>query len=95
MRYQKGEIMTTLTNAERETILTMTADDRQTWHVFSDDPVMIARLERMGATRTETRGDSAFFTLTADQVLLRRGKRRLSEETRIAQAQRLRALSGA
>jgi hypothetical protein len=41
--------MRDFTNAERETHLNMVAGDRDIWHVYSDDPVMMARLERIGA----------------------------------------------
>lgn len=69
----------------------MTGDNRQTWYVFCDDPVMVARLEKIGAERVRSVGEGAEFVLRADQVLLRRGKRQLSEETRLAAAARLRA----
>ena len=82
-----------LTNEERETTLSLVADDRNLWHVFSDDPVMIGRLRRIGATEVEGRkGETGVhFTLDAGQVLLRKGKRTLSEASRIASAERLRA----
>jgi len=83
-----------MTNAERETHLNLCADDRSTWQVASNDPVLIGRLERIGAELVSVAGETHFYRLRADQVLLRRGKRRMSEETRHAVAQRLRALSG-
>ena len=82
-----------LTNEERETTLSLVADNRNLWHVFSDDPVMVNRLKRIGAVEVEGRpGETgAHFTLDASQVLLRKGKRTLSEASRAASAERLRA----
>ena len=81
------------TNAERETHLNLAADDRSIWHVASNDPVMIARLQRIGADLVSVKGETVFFTLRADQVLLRKGKRHVSDATRHAAAQRLRVSS--
>ena len=78
-----------LSNAERETILTQTADDRGAWHIFTDDPIMERRLQRIGATRLASRPGSAEFELRADQVLIRGGKRHVSAEQRRAAGQRL------
>ena len=80
-----------LTNEERETHLNMTADDRGVWIVYSDDPVMIARLERIGAKLTENAPDGIgrHYALSTDQVLLRKGKRQLSDATRGGMAARL------
>jgi hypothetical protein len=60
---------------EGETHLNMTADDRQHWQVASNDPVLQARLERIGAVTLSVAGATRFYRLRADQVLLRRGKR--------------------
>lgn len=68
--------------AERETHLNMTGDDHETWSVFSDDPYMIRRLERIGAERVKPQGAGYVFRLRADQVLLRKGKRTVSAATR-------------
>lgn len=83
--------MQELTNAERETILNMNADDRTQWIVFSDDPVLQRKLEKICATLTEDRNGSRFYTLPAACVLLRaaRVKRILTAEQREKLAQRL------
>ena len=83
--------MIELTNEERETTLSMVADDRGQWAVFSDDPVMIARLRRCGALEIQGRKGAVGinFTLKAEQVLIRRGKRHMTDETRAASAARL------
>lgn len=73
--------MADLTNAERETCISMTADNRDMWHVFSDDPVMQRRFEAIGATLTRERGTSKWYTLPANQVSLRNPSK-LTEEQR-------------
>lgn len=81
------------TNAERETHLNQVADDRSTWEAASNDPVMVARLQRIGAVLVRTVGETHFYRLRADQVVIRSGKRKVSERARIEAAQRLRASS--
>ena len=81
----------TLTNAERETIISQTADDRSKWHVFTDDPIQARRLQKLGAARLPSRPGTAEFELSADQVLIRRGKRSTSPATAAAAGQRLAA----
>ncbi len=83
----------TTTNEERETVLSMAADDRHTWHAATNDPVMMRRLDGIGAELVNTRGETRFYRLRADQVLLRKGKRHVSDETRRAAAQRLKSYS--
>lgn len=85
--------MQPLTLEEQETHLSMSADDRSIWHVHSDDAVMQRRLEAVGATFV--RGDAfggKHYTLRADQLTLRKGKRVLSEATKAQLADRMRAL---
>lgn len=66
-----------LTLQEQETHLNLTAEDRGTWHVYSDDPIMQRRLESIGAEITKIMADGVDkeYALRADQVLLRKGKR--------------------
>lgn len=65
-----------LTLTEQETNLNLVADNRGTWHVYSDDPVMQRKFEAIGAVlvREDKYGPGKHYTLRADQVLLRRGK---------------------
>lgn len=71
--------MTTLTLEEMETHLSMAADDRHTWAVYSDDPVMIRRLESIGATFVrETHGGGRHYTLPDNQVTLRKARKPMS-----------------
>lgn len=66
---------TPLTAAEQETHLSLVADDRNIWFVESNDPVMMRRLESIGAIFVrEMFGGGREYTLRADQVLLRKGK---------------------
>jgi len=83
--------MIELTLGEQETHLNMTADDRSIWEVCSDDKVMQLKLERIGAIFVRGDGPTKFYTLRADQVLLRKGKRRMSDEQRKQSGDRLRA----
>lgn len=73
---------------EQETHLNMTADDRGTWYVFSDDPVMQRRLEKIGAVITKVMKDGVGkeYTLKASQVSLRK---EMSAEKKAALAARL------
>ena len=81
----------TLTNGERETIISQTAADRSAWHVFTDDPIQERRLQKLGAARLPSRPGTAEFELSADQVLIRRGKRSTSPANAAAAGQRLAA----
>lgn len=81
-----------LTNEERETHLNMVASDRGQWIVFSDDPVMIRRLERIGAEFIRDVGQGKEFRLRSEQVLLRTGKRKISEAQRRKASETMRAL---
>lgn len=81
--------MTNPTLQEQETALTMSADDRGTWSVFSEDVVMHRKFESIGAVlvKQDPGGLGKWYTLRADQVLLRKGKARrgpLSEAQRAA-----------
>lgn len=80
-----------LSNAERETHLNMTADDRSTWLVFSDDPVMMRRLDTI-AEVVRVVGAGKQYKLRADQLSLRKGKKQLSEARRAELADRMRTL---
>jgi len=83
--------MADLTNVERETYLSMNADDRSTWAIFSDDPVMQRRFEAIGATLIETRGGAKWYTLPANQISLRNPPKPMSEERRAELATQLRS----
>lgn len=77
-----------LTPEERETHISMAGDDHATFDVFSDDPYWIRRLEKLGVKPYASVGAGFKYKLRADQVLVRKGKRMVSEEQRNALRQR-------
>jgi hypothetical protein len=60
-----------LSNEERETHLNMVANNRGEWKVFSDDPVMIRKLDKM-STAIMVRDGGKYYTLKKSQVTLRK-----------------------
>ena len=81
--------MAELTNAERETHISMCADDRSMWAIGTDDAYWQRRFEAVGAALTKVRGDWREYTLPANQISLRNPSR-LTEEQREKLAQRAR-----
>lgn len=79
-----------LTNEERETVFSMTADDHGTFTVFSDDPYWMRRLDKL-AEFVRVVGEGKEYRLKAEQIRLRTGKRRMSEAQRAQLADRMRA----
>lgn len=63
--------MSNLSNAERETHINMTAEDRSKWTVFTDDPVMIRKLDKI-AKCTGKHGEGKYYELEKAQVSLRK-----------------------
>jgi len=82
--------MTDLTNEERETHFNQTADDRSIWELASNDPVWIARIERLGFAPTKTRGETRWYSVPDDFVHIR-PKRQMSEAQRLATKERFAA----
>jgi hypothetical protein len=76
--------MIELSNEERETHLSLVADNRSTWHVYSDDPVMVRRLESVGAKliRVAADGVGRFYELPSSQITIRKPKKPMSDEHR-------------
>ena len=70
--------LNTLSNEERETHLNMVANNRGEWIVFSDDPVMIRKLDKI-STATTARDGGKYYTLKKPQVSLRK-ERILTDE---------------
>lgn len=81
----------TLTLAEQETHLNMTADNRNEWIVTSDDPVMCRRFEAIGAVLVRTIGQLREYTIPANQISLRNPPKPMSEERKAKLADALRA----
>lgn len=86
-----------LTLAEQETALTMSADDRNTWNVFSDDPVWQRRFEAVGATLVKSSPDgvSKWYTLPVNQISLRQPRKELSDERKAQLGDHMRAMRAA
>lgn len=82
-----------LTPEERETHLNMTGDNHGEWEIFTDDPYWIRRLEKLGIEPFQKVGWGFKYRLNADQVLIRKGKKQLSEATRTAMRERLKTSS--
>jgi hypothetical protein len=74
--------MSSTAKDERETHLNISASDRSYWEVATNDPVFIRKLQSVGAKEIRLSGDVVFFRIEADQVLLRKGKRKVSEAQR-------------
>ncbi|TXH45896.1 MAG: hypothetical protein E6Q97_30650 [Desulfurellales bacterium] len=82
-----------LTPEERETHLNMTGDNHGEWEVFTDDPYWIKRLEKLGIEPFQKVGWGFKYRLSADQVLIRKGKRQVGEAQRTAMRERAKNLS--
>lgn len=78
-----------LTLAERETRISMMADDRSTWSIGSDDVVWQARFEAIGATLVSQVGEWKEYTLPANQISLRNPSK-LTDAQREERAERAR-----
>jgi hypothetical protein len=68
---------------ERETHISQSADDRSVWEIYTDDPIWIERLRKLGiqedTTRKTAEGLGKYFILPDNQLTIRR-KRVVSEE---------------
>lgn len=89
--------MTEYNLAETETTFNQCADDRSKWRVYSADPVMIRKMESIGAVllRQYDDGVGRLYEIRADQLTLKKGKRQLSPESRERLAERLRTMRAA
>lgn len=80
-----------LSNAERETCLSMAADDRSYWLVFTDDPVMMRKFDGIGEFVRKA-GQGKEYKLRADQLSFRKGKKQLSPERRAQLIDQMRSM---
>lgn len=76
---------------EQETMLNLVADDRGTWHAYSDDPVMQRKLEAVGAVLIKSDGTGKHYTLRANQVSFRKGEKRELSDAQRASIEKLAA----
>ena len=79
----------------RETHINMMACDHTEWEIFSDDPYWMRRLEKLGIKPIEKVGDGYLYKLRSDQVFIRAGKRKISDEQRKKSSERMRLLNAA
>lgn len=80
--------MDALTNAEREVHLSMVADKHDTWEVYSDDPMWVARLDKI-ATAYKVSAIGKWYRLTAGQVTIKKERLPMTDEQRKAATERL------
>ena len=80
--------MDALTNQEREVVLSMVADAHDTWVVYADDPMWIARLDKI-ATAYKTSAIGKWYRLTAGQVTVKKERMEMTDEQREAAVERL------
>lgn len=78
-----------LSNAERETHINQCADDRSMWECYTDDPVWIARLEKIGIKPDKAIGAGFRYTIPDNQITVRRAKKPMTEAQRVKLAKRL------
>lgn len=83
--------MSNLTLEEQETVFNIIANDRNKVHVFSDDPIWIARLDKISEAVRVT-GEGKEYILRIDQLVVRKGKKHMSDEQRAAMSERMRKL---
>lgn len=82
--------MNELSNAERETHFNIMADDRSKVYVFSDDPVWMQRLDRIATGAAH--GSGKKYELRIDQLVVRKGKKQVSEAQRAQLSARMRSM---
>jgi hypothetical protein len=78
-----------LTREERETHLNVVASDRSKWEVYSDDPVMWARLEKVKSKLVNTTSVGRFYELEFSQVRLYPPVTEAARNTGVLAAKRL------
>jgi hypothetical protein len=75
---------------ERETHINMTGDNHDVWVVFTDDPYWIRKLDKVAQGKPV--GNGKEYKLRADQVVIRSGKKQLSETHKAQLAIKMRSL---
>lgn len=72
---------TKLTLEEMETAITQAADDRSKWNVYSDDPLMVKRLQSQGLIGTKVANSTGYeFTLPARWLSIRKPREYSAEQ---------------
>ena len=72
-----------LANSERETHISMTADNRDEWIIFTDDPVMANRFDKF-AEFIEEKDSGRHYRMRRNQITIGKGykKKDLTDEER-------------
>lgn len=82
--------MTNLALDEQETTFTIEGTDRHTLHVFSNDSVWQARVEKLGIESTKQNGYGKWYKVDLREFSFGiRRKRQLTDEQRAAMRERL------
>lgn len=87
-----------LTSEERETLISLCADDRTTAYAFSDDPTMQRKLERAGAVITKVHPSGGKeYRLEARQISIRKiaAKRNMTPEQKANARERMKKMQEA
>ena len=84
--------MKKLPREEQETLINQTAQERidGLWHVYSDDPTVMRKLDKIGVLVREEESGGRHYTLEQAQVSLSKKRKPMSEEQRLATAERFR-----
>lgn len=77
--------MTRLYNVERETIIRRAVSDRQ-WSVFTEDPVMIRKLDRLGYQAYQETAHGKRYKLPPAALSFRRPRQLTPEQLEAARA---------
>ena len=73
--------MSALTKEDQETLITMDANNRSVWKVYTSDPTFITKLDKIAVCKKSSDWGN-HYELDARQVLLRKiPKRRTSAES--------------
>lgn len=85
--------MISLTTDEQETSYIVEANNRKSVRIFSNDPVMQKRFDKMGIKHYKTDGQGYFYKVDLSEFSFGiRRKRQMSDEQRAAIAERFAAL---
>jgi hypothetical protein len=81
--------MSNLTTEEKETVISIDASDRSICYVYSSDPVYQRKLEKIGATVISENDWGKRYELPANQVILSKARKPMTEEQRKESSERM------
>jgi len=85
--------MNNLSNEERETNINMSGDDRSVWIVFTDDPIMARKFDRISTAEREGNGGK-YYRIPVGQISLRKPMKPKTEAQKAKLAARLVGIRG-